>query len=278
MHGPEVGVAQHDEGAFDTWLRKWFDAEPAVRVVRLFVADARNPGVEALMCLAYELSDAAFGVRDPGVAQAKLGWWLEELAELEAGRARHPIARRLAECGAADALSEGIGAAAVAGAAAIARVESPGSVTDLLEVVVRMEAPLARARTRLLRADVAPAVVTALAAARVADAVTRWSSFAAPERARIPLDVLARIGTDRERAQRDPVAAPAAVRAMAQELGSRVAVDADSALDRALLARARAQLAILERQPRRAMGGGIRPGWRMVVAVWRAARRRSTDR
>jgi phytoene synthase len=277
MHAPDAAPAALDGDAYATWREEWLAAEPGARLVRLFVAGARDPALESLLCFGHALADTAFGVRDADVAQAKLGWWLEELSELAAGRARHPITCRLAETGAAAALSDGAGPDAVAGAAAVARLESPATLQELLAVVVRLEAPLARARARAANASTPPtADATVLAAARVASAIAHWDRFALPGRARVPLDVLARVGVDRERAGRDPSTACAVVRSLAASLDAQLASGAGgaNALDRALVALGRAQAAQLGRRPQQALGEGMRPGWRSVLALWRESRRR----
>ena len=57
-------------------------------------ADTR-PKLYALFALYYELLDAVLSASDPGVSRIKLEWWREELARLQAGQPRHPVAEAL---------------------------------------------------------------------------------------------------------------------------------------------------------------------------------------
>ena len=83
------------DGAFASFERKWLDANPEQAAVLLFLDAAKRPRVSAFGTLIHELSQTAFGVREAGVAAAKLEWWRQELAAASAGNARHPITREL---------------------------------------------------------------------------------------------------------------------------------------------------------------------------------------
>ena len=54
---------------------------------------ARRPALGLWLQWWHDISRIPHEVRDPGVAEAKLGWWLQEIAELAQGRARHPLTR-----------------------------------------------------------------------------------------------------------------------------------------------------------------------------------------
>lgn len=52
---------------------------------------ARRPALHLWVRWWHEVSRIPMDVRDPGVAEAKLGWWRQEIAETAQGRARHPL-------------------------------------------------------------------------------------------------------------------------------------------------------------------------------------------
>lgn len=55
-----------------------------------------QPALRALFAYQREITKIPREVREPSVAQAKLGWWREELGRAYAGQAQHPIAQALA--------------------------------------------------------------------------------------------------------------------------------------------------------------------------------------
>jgi len=61
----------------------------------LFVPAERRAAVTALHAFAREIDEIAREASDPAIARAKLGWWKNEIAALETGKAQHPLARAL---------------------------------------------------------------------------------------------------------------------------------------------------------------------------------------
>lgn len=64
----------------------------------------RRRALTALRAFCLEVRNSVDEVRDPGVARTKLMWWRDELQRVFDGKARHPVARALAEAVAAHAL------------------------------------------------------------------------------------------------------------------------------------------------------------------------------
>ena len=81
--------------AWQGFIDKWLAAQPQQRVALVFVDGHRHPGHVALAALEQELLDAAYGIREPQVAAAKLGWWAEELSGAASSGGRHPLTQVL---------------------------------------------------------------------------------------------------------------------------------------------------------------------------------------
>jgi len=62
----------------------------------LFLPAPRRRAVTALFALCRELDNAVERSSDPGVAHARLAWWMQELERLFAGSPQHPVTRALA--------------------------------------------------------------------------------------------------------------------------------------------------------------------------------------
>ena len=77
------------------FIDKWLAVQPQQRVALAFVDGRRYPGHVALAALEQELLGAAYGIREPQVAVAKLNWWAEELAGAPASGGRHPLTQVL---------------------------------------------------------------------------------------------------------------------------------------------------------------------------------------
>jgi len=72
------------------------DADPMLRYGLLFLAASRREAATPLYALWRELREVNDECREPQVAQAKLGWWIEEIQALYRGRPRHPLTAALA--------------------------------------------------------------------------------------------------------------------------------------------------------------------------------------
>lgn len=261
------------EEPFDAWRDKWLAADPGARLLQVFFGAARDPRWEAVQCVAHELHEVALGIRDVGVAQAKLGWWAEELAAARAGAPRHPVTRRLG----ATTDREGDDATALQallhGAARLASLESPENLEALLGGFRDLAGPLLRLETGRAAE---PAAIDALALAGLARELRQWPRFAQPERARVPLDALARVGVNRQELvePRHAAAAAAVVRALAAEMHERLAPLHGSGLVAARARLARDTAARARRAPERVLAQRLPPyGPLSAFALWRLARR-----
>jgi hypothetical protein len=252
-------------GAFDSHVEQWLDAEPELRLARMFVAEARDPRIAALEAIGHALHAALFEVGDDRVAQSKLAWWLDEFAQ----RPRHPLTLGLADAsGGAQAAAAPLREACAA-LLRLAQADSIESLDQLLDPLARAAAALARAR------GAAPAIdARALAAARLVFAVREWVRFARPERAWLPLDVLARVGVDRAGAVASAPVALALLRRLREVLDAVPSRDLRG-IDGARVAAARAWAARMAGAPLSLVDGRLAaPRITLVFALWRVGRRR----
>jgi len=87
--------AQEPGEAFATFEGKWLAAHPEQAMAGLFVAPGLRLRAVAFGALVHELHSAAYRIREPQVAAAKLVWWSEELERSAHGQARHPVTQAL---------------------------------------------------------------------------------------------------------------------------------------------------------------------------------------
>jgi len=256
-----------NEAPFDAWVAHWLQDEPEMRLARVFApVDARR---DALFCIEREIAESVYGVRDTGVAQARLGWWMDECTQFAAQAARHPLTRELQSraSGETVALASALGRAL---GAALELVESESIATseELALLHHAAFAPLVLARTGSGAAE--PAVRAATTASLLRE-LRDWPRFAQPARARVPLQALARAGVDRALVVAGREAAITAQDALLEPLAAGLAADASrlDVLDAARVTVARRLLA-------RRSGGllGERTGSRlgMLLALWSQAR------
>jgi phytoene synthase len=81
-------------GAFDD--AKLARADIGLYCALLFSPSQQRQAATALYAFWQEIREIKDECSDPEVAQIKLAWWREELHEMFAGRARHPVAQALA--------------------------------------------------------------------------------------------------------------------------------------------------------------------------------------
>ena len=255
-------MSDERDGAFESYLDKWLEAEPQARLLRLFLPAAREPATAARLVLVHELESAAFGL-DPQPAQAKLGWWQEELARWRGGVPRHPITRRLGTPG-DDAITKLPAAFAPwLGLDAIARHEQWIGYAAGLSVVVER---VLDARDEAAEADPAPVLARLL---------SHFPRLATDPRGLLPLDVLAEAGATRAELASDPAGAPArrvraALARRALAAGSPAAATSELGAARAFLARDTLDRLSSGRDPARA----VRPRIGAVLGLRRLLRRR----
>jgi len=80
-----------------SFAEKWLSARPECAIALRFLPLAQRDAHVAFECLVFELEQTIFHVREAHVAQAKLHWWGNELANTVANQPRHPITQTLLE-------------------------------------------------------------------------------------------------------------------------------------------------------------------------------------
>lgn len=90
-----AAAAMSNSAALDSFLDKWRSRWPEWRVAEAFVPPAQRELAVAWFALLQEFEDAMNIAGDPTPADAKLGWWGEELRDWSRRRSRHPLGRAL---------------------------------------------------------------------------------------------------------------------------------------------------------------------------------------
>ncbi len=202
------------DAALQSYLDKWLKARPSRRLAMPFVEEGRYAGHLALAALEQEWLDAAYGIREPQVAQVKLHWWIEELAGAPAGGGRHPLTQALFAAPQAARVDPVHWLAPVQ--AAMAQLEAP-TPADFAEQCARAQAfhgALARLETRWwfgADADAGQAEAQAVID-HLLQAAAQLQRDHEHERLAVPMSRLARHGLDRSALSRDTPARRAALR------------------------------------------------------------------
>ncbi len=186
-----------EQSAFASFERKWIDANPEQAAVLVFLPPTQRASASAFGTLIHELTQTAFGVREPQVAAAKLGWWQQELIGAAAGNPRHPISRELFRKRRAATIDHGLWRALIDGAIAQLDASSPASFVDLLESLSDFFQPVALIETRLVEngASQSDASARLWACSHLMRSVEDLSQSS--DRVALPLDLLARHGVSR---------------------------------------------------------------------------------
>lgn len=90
----EVNVPLPREEAVDDgagFVRKWRGAWPEWSIAETFLPSPERALAPWWQALQFELMESAWGGADARPGEAKLGWWVEELAGWSEGRRRHPL-------------------------------------------------------------------------------------------------------------------------------------------------------------------------------------------
>ncbi len=145
----------HVTDTFTSFEDKWLAACPENAVVAVFLPAAQRPLARAFGCLVHELCGAAFHIREPQVAAAKLAWWRQELGEAAYGKSSHPLTRALFAGAAARETDPALWPAMAEGA--LAQLDAPGAGTlaALIEQLDPFFGAVARAESALLCAGTA---------------------------------------------------------------------------------------------------------------------------
>jgi 15-cis-phytoene synthase len=264
------------------FIDKWLAVQPQQRVALVFVDGRRYPGHIALAALEQELLGAAYGIREPQVATAKLNWWAEELAGAPASGGRHPLTQVLFDDERAHAITSNLWLAPVL--AAMAQLEQ-GTAADFaaqIEAAMPLHGALAALETAWwYGADASPVRASRVAVLNhLLYALLRLQQDADRDRLPLPMARLARHGLSRAQLRSHGAARQQAVKAQLDDLLASWAESATLAgplsVFRALesrhanklaqrAARAGDALAVLQ-------AGQSRTGLATSLQAWRAAR------
>ena len=202
------------------FIDKWLAVQPQQRVALVFVDGARYPGHLALAALEQELLAAAYGIREPQVAAAKLHWWAEELGGAATSGGRHPLTQVLFDDARAHAIASERWLAPVL--AAMAQLEQ-GTAADFpaqLQAALPLHGALAALETAWwYGADAAVERAARVAALNhLLHALLRLERDAERDRLPLPMAQLARHGLSRAQLRTPGAARQQAVRAQLQDL------------------------------------------------------------
>lgn len=264
------------------FIDKWLDAQPQQHLALVFVDGRRYPGHLALAALEQEMLDAAYGVREPQVVSAKLGWWVTELTGARSGGGQHPLTQVLFADARARSIPTELWVAPAL--AAMAQLEQ-GTAADFPAQMAAVR-PLHGALAALETAWWYGAGASAERATRVASlghllhALRRLQQDVDRDRLPLPMARLAQHGLAREQLRHPGAARQQAVQAQLRDLSAswREAAGLPGPLSvfraleswrgRQLAQRAAAaadSLAVLNVEP-------SRPGVLLTMQAWRAAR------
>jgi phytoene synthase len=242
----------------------WLAAEPEGRLVQNFLAPVLRDRHAASAALVFELEEVALGIGESTVAEAKLGWWRDELERTGDGAARHPLTQALAA-----SVPDAPYAALAAPLLELYRFESASDDTALERVIgpwVSAQGALAAAITGSEAAAWSPA---ALARRFLTRRLRQLAGQARLGRLWLPLDLMAAHGLTRHAFDADggPAAAARARRAMAQRLLARRGAARPAHPAAAMLV----ALSDLRLESMAASGEDRLPPLRALWRAWRAA-------
>ena len=212
--------AGHD--ALQSYVDKWLAAQPAQRMALAFVEPSRHAGHVALAALEQELLSAAYGIREPHVAAAKLNWWAEELAGAAESGGRHPLTQVLFDDERAGRIGDERWLAPVL--AAMAQLEE-GTAADFaaqLAAASQLHGALAALETAWWFGNAASSERAARLAtlAHLLHALRRLDDDAEHDRLPLPMASLARHGLSRDQLRHPGAARNAAVREQLGEVAT----------------------------------------------------------
>lgn len=264
------------------FIDKWLAVQPQQRVALVFVDGRRYPGHVALAALEQELLAAAYGIREPQVAAAKLNWWAEELAGAASSGGRHPLSQVLFDDERAHAIPADRWVAPVLAAMAQLEQCTAADFSAQLQAAMPLHGALAALETDWWYGP----GVSSVRAARVATlnhllyALLRLQQDAERDRLAVPMARLARHGLSRAQLRAHTPARQQAIKAQLDDLLASWKASAslagplsvfralESSHGRRLATRAAGAgdaLAALQ-------AGQPRSGWATTLQAWKAAR------
>jgi phytoene synthase len=202
------------------FIDKWLAVQPQQRVALVFVDGRRYPGHIALAALEQELLGAAYGIREPQVATAKLSWWAEELAGAPASGGRHPLTQVLFDDERAHAIASGLWLAPVLAAMAQLEQSTAADFAAQIEAAMPLHGALAALETAWwYGADASPVRASRVAVLNhLLYALLRLQQDADRDRLPLPMARLARHGLSRAQLRSHGAARQQAVKAQLDDL------------------------------------------------------------
>jgi hypothetical protein len=193
----------------DVYVARWLARDPARELMQLFTPPHQRRLAALWGALQLQLDEAAFELSEASVAQAKLAWWSQELADGARGAGRHPLVREWFGQPAAATVPAAAWTGLVQPALQLAQERpTPRDLDELLQRHASYGAALAQVETALFGAACDPLSPVVERLARQLDG---------PERAPpwVPLQLLAR-----HQVGRDDLAAPGVARALRRDLAA----------------------------------------------------------
>jgi hypothetical protein len=173
----------------ETYVDEWLAIEPGAAIAMRFCAPEGRALFGLWGALQLQLDTTRFDLAEPTVAQAKLGWWSDELRHAARGSARHPVLRALCEQGVAQRV-EARAWSALADAALIEAVDESTPVD--LDASIAMDAGYAACvagiESALFGAETSPESVAIEQWLRLG----RGAAVGGKSRRRWPMQLLAR--------------------------------------------------------------------------------------
>lgn len=202
------------------FIDKWLVVQPQQRIALAFVDGRRYPGHVALAALEQELLSAAYGIREPQVAAAKLGWWAEELAGAAASGGRHPLTQVLFDDERAHAIAGDRWLAPVLAAMAQLEQGTAADYASQMQAAMPLHGALAALETAWwYGADAAPARASQIAVLNhVLYALWRLDADAERDCLPLPMARLARHGLVRTQLRKASAQRQQAIKAQLDDL------------------------------------------------------------
>ena len=213
-------IPGENNAALESYVEKWLVVQPAQRIALAFVDPKTYPGHVALAALEQELLGAAYGIREPQGAAAKLNWWAEELHAAKTSGGHHPLTQVLLEDERADRITDAVWLAPVL--AAMAQLDE-GTAADFpaqLAAASSLHGAWAALETAWwYGTDVSSARAAQVAAlGHLMHGLLRLEEDAERDRLPLPMARLARFGLSRSQLREPGEAREAAIRAQLQDL------------------------------------------------------------
>jgi phytoene synthase len=202
------------------FIDKWLAVQPQQRVALVFVDGRRYPGHVALAALEQELLGAAYGIREPQVAAAKLNWWAEELAGAATSGGRHPLTQVLFDDERAHAIASDLWLAPVLAAMGQLEQGTAADFTAQLDAAMPLHGALAALETAWWYGrEASPARAERVATLNhLLYALLRLEQDAERDRLPLPMARLARHGLNRAQLRAPSEARQQAVKAQLDDL------------------------------------------------------------